>query len=614
MKEVILALPTKNISKIKKLFPNELTISWLYIGDDFLKLHPIEEKLGENFKRIDISRLIDDISTDIRYDFIKWMDDVNTRNGYNIEWWFGTISGRDMDTFHIFQYICYIKVIEHIYQKHKRLPDLIFVESIELANIIEEWALKKGCSIKHLNSFVLFYRKVFTCGLYVLQWCKFLFVICIRLIAAYVSHTKHNLIKTTNHHYAIIDTFIHFKDISESGVFDDRYYPHLYEFMAKKEISVLVHPVMYGIGYRYMSIYKRMRKSKTVFLIREDFLHISDYLNALLYPIRLLCTPIKHGNLLDINVASLLKETKFNSFLFSMEAILIYRLFIRLGKTKIKPDIVINWYENQVIDKALISGVRKAFPTVQILGVQMFIHTPNTLNTYPIQSEVDYNITPDTIIGIGEFNHKKALTFTKNIKCQIGAALRYANVFCQKEENNNAFDKQHVLIILPYDLGTSVELLEKFCKAIKSIAYNNPILIKCHQCYTPKHLIDTFGKRKWLKNFTIYTGKLEDAFQQTILVVSANTSAIVEAITYGIPVIYSMRQTGLNNNMLSGLNIEFMDEIFTETELTASLIKYLNISIEKRQKFKLIGTKIRDMFFTPINDKTMTSFISLILQ
>ncbi len=614
MKKTILALPTKNIVKIKKFFTDEIAISWLYIGEDFTTLYAIEEKLGKNFRRIDISHLLNEVSNDIKYDFIRWMDDINARNCHNLDWWLGTISGRDNDSSYIFKHICYIKVIEMLYQRDTTLPDLIFVESVCLAKTIIEWGFEKGFSIKFIHSFMAYYKVFFIYGRCFLQWCKFVFITCIRVIAAYISRNKQYINEIITHPIAIIDTFIYSNDISNDGIFTDRYYPHLYEFITKKGISILVHPVLYGMGYRYISIYNKMRNSNIKFIIREDFLHLTDYLATLLYPIRVLLTQIKHGRLIDVNISAIINEDKFRALTLTMEAILIYRLFIRLGKTKFKPDLLINWHENQVIDKALIAGMRKSFPNVPIIGIQMFLHSPNTLRLCPIQSEVDYNFTPDTIVGIGEFNHTKALTFAKNLKCKTGAALRYAHIFNHKEESKNISDKKIILIILSYHIAESVELINKLSKSINSITYDNPIFIKCHQCYTPDEFIDAFGKKKWPKRFTIYTGNLADVFQQTIIVVSAYSSAIVEAASYGIPVIYSMRQTSLNNNMLSGLNIEYLDEVFTDSELTESITKYLNVSDDKRQEFKSTGMKIRDMFFTPINDETMTAFIAPLMK
>jgi len=113
-------------------------------------------------------------------------------------------------------------------------------------------------------------------------------------------------------------------------------------------------------------------------------------LAAFSFPLRILWKKIDAEKFRSFDSAAIMREEKVSQYFSSgMHAVLIYRLFLRLGKAGLRPKYIIDWYENQVIDKALVSGARKAFPMTKIVGAQMFFHQPNILNLFPSQAEID---------------------------------------------------------------------------------------------------------------------------------------------------------------------------------------------------------------------------------
>ena len=84
---------------------------------------------------------------------------------------------------------------------------------------------------------------------------------------------------------------------------------------------------------------------------------------------------------------------------------------------------------------------------------------------------------------------------------------------------------------------------------------------------------------------------------------------MVEAAAKGIPVIFLGRQTVLNKNILSDLNMDIVTECFTTIELIEGINKYLDLPSAKISEYRNMGKKVRDLFFTPINEKTMEPFL-----
>lgn len=610
---LIIMFPGKDTKKIKHIFHEANTVNWLYLGQDIFKKRNIINSLEDKFKLIDVALLLDRISKDIKHEYVRWIDNLNRNFGENIDWWFGAISSREVTKSNLYQYCCYLELLEKLWDTTEKKPALIVLESKGLTNAILKWAEKKNVSTRIVNYSPLKYMVVKRFVRPFCSWCKFAVRLFVRWFSALTSRRsiETKIIEKTPS--LIIDTFLHDYCLSNNGEFKDRYFPHLHEFLSKKNIHVLVHPILYRIPYnKFISIYKRMRKSNTIFIIQEDFLFLSDYISALTYPFRLWRLKIKADPFRDNDLSDILKEEKIQKSVPSgMEACLIYRLFIRLGESGLKPLQIINWYENQVIDKALIAGARRAFTNVTIIGAQMFIHPPNYLNLFPCQSEVEAGMVPDLLLETSQYQCKVAQSFTRNIHCKSAAALRYKHVFDEnKLKCNSGVEKgSKYLVLLPHDIDESIELLEILKEGLDQITDDAMFLLKAHPDYDPKDLLNAFGKAEWPPRFNIYDGNLQDALNQASIVISSNSSSMVEAAVQGIPVIFIGRQTVLNNNLLSDIKLSIITECFYTTELIEAINKYSNLSEAEINKYKEMGRKIRNIFFTPINEETMSPYL-----
>ena len=198
-------------------------------------------------------------------------------------------------------------------------------------------------------------------------WLRFGFFagnLVMRQLAAYASRKKFGTKDCPAGKLAIIDTFLHDSSLDERGVFHDNYFPYLYDYLKKNGYQVLVHPVLYGFSFRYFSIYQRMRQSGTHFIIPEDYLSLADYMHVLTYPIRAWRRKIKADPFRTFDLADIIQEEQVRGMTdnASLLAGLIHRVFIRLGRSGLRPGIIISWYENQVNDKALVAATRQAFP------------------------------------------------------------------------------------------------------------------------------------------------------------------------------------------------------------------------------------------------------------
>ena len=122
-------------------------------------------------------------------------------------------------------------------------------------------------------------------------------------------------------------------------------------------------------------------------------------------------------------------------------------------------------------------------------------------------------MVPHLLLGMSEHLCKFAQTFTQDVPCYPAASLRYAYIFSQQREVM-AFPKgSTVLVLLPFDIQESAEILEIINLGIGRMPEDVRWLIKCHPDYSPSELKQGFGERNWPGRFEIYQGTLVDALK-----------------------------------------------------------------------------------------------------
>ena len=86
--------------------------------------------------------------------------------------------------------------------------------------------------------------------------------------------------------------------------------------------------------------------------------------------------------------------------------------------------LLIDWHENQAIDKGMILGMKVFFPNIITKGYQGYIIS-DKYNFYinPTDLEINNNLLPDEINVIGKKLKSKVTKYSKNIKVNVAPAL-----------------------------------------------------------------------------------------------------------------------------------------------------------------------------------------------
>jgi hypothetical protein len=606
---IILASPHGDIRQIKDLLKNNVSKRWVYFGNDFLAFSALERQLAGGFTCLDIRDQYRNSVESVKFEFTASIDALNRKYGADIEWWMESVFSRNNYSSELFQNACHLDILRKLHSEEGFIPDIVFVESAGFTKDIKAWAQSHSRNV-FVQERPLRLKLLAAWIKPLLDWPRFLLILISRGAAASLSRRLNRQEKAFPRDAVIIQSFIHDATLSREGALTDRYLPFLHEYAERKGIRTVIHPVLFGFTRGYFSIYKRMRMSRIPFIIKEDFLKLGDYVFALLLPLRAQSRSVDVKNSGFSHLAHSIKEMRRREcYSQAMNALLSYRLFLRLEKTGFKPKHCILWFENQVMDKAVIAGLKAAFPSITIAGAQMFLHPPNLLSLFPVESEVEAGVSPDTLMETSRFQCDRASIFTKRIPCRVGAALRYAHVF--KKEGARAplkLPEPHVLIVLPFDLAESIEILALVKDSLTHLKQPVVILVKTHPDCSIDRIIKSFGRPSWPGSFSAIGGSLVEALRRASIMISANSSSMVEALTYGIPVIYAGSRIMINQNILTGIDPAIARECFTPAELAEAINDFSLVDEKKSRQYEEIANAVKYRYFTPVTDETLAPF------
>lgn len=613
--ELIIAISPQIISEryfSTKISTKNRPLNWVYFGKNYFSKLKIKNSISDNFSELNISRQLDEVADEIRSEHVKWIDEINHKYGSEREWWFGNIASRNIYQSDLFQYCCYLVLLERLWEHPDKKPSLIVVDSPELALTIYHWAQSKKIQISIKGQYKIYTKKLINSGKFGMKWLDFIIITIMRKIASVVLPKDNVIGKSHSCDMVMISTFVHDSSISNSGIFNDRYFPYLYEYLEKNNKSILIHPVFHGFHYNFFSVFKKISRCSNEFIIQEKYLKLEDYLHSWLYPIRLLKQNMEVPNFHGFNLTDIIHEDqKKVDVQNALQAILTFRLMQRLEMNGLKLHLFIDWYENQTLNRAIVSGVHYAFPGIKIIGAQIFFHYPNFLSLSPSQSESKAGIVPDILLTTSRYQCGLARIFNPSLNCIPAAALRYVHIFTE-EKQSAAISVSHekfILVLTSFNYDETYELLQLIEEIMNDLKEGVNIYVKFHPDLKIEKIIKKYPQLQKDGHYTIFRGSLADGIRNASAVISKGSGSIVEAIAKGTPAIFVGNQNKLNLNPLAGISTPLFTECYSNDEILAALSKYLNLSEEERNEYNNLGKSIRDMFFLPVNEVTLAPFL-----
>ncbi|MFZ1959173.1 MAG: hypothetical protein WAU46_08865 [Methanoregula sp.] len=610
--ELIIAISPNTISE-RDFMAKARPVKWVYFGKNYLSKIAFKNTLNDIFSEVDISRPLDKVADEIRSDHVRWIDGISQTYGAELEWWFGNIASRNIYQSDLFQYCCYLVLLEKIWKDQNTRPSLIVVDSPGLALAIKHWGQERKIPLSMRGYHKIYSKNFFSSVRFTLRWLDFVIVMIMRKIASVVINKNNIIEKSHSCGMVMVSTFVHDSSFTDSGNFNDRYLPYLYEYIKKNNKSVLIHPIFHGFRYNFFTIFKKISRSTDDFVIQEKYLKLSDYFHAWIYPIYFLKQKIVVPRFHEFDLTNIINEDQMNVDIQNMlQAILTFRLIQKLKIHDLKLNLFIEWYENQTLNRGIEAGLHKTFPGVKTIGAQILLHCPNFFSLSPSPSEVRAGIVPDVLLTTSCYQCGLARAFDPSIQCIPAASLRYAHVFSEEKKSAvvSYSDKKFVLLLTSFNYDETIELLQMVTGILKDLDDNINIYIKFHPDLRTEEFLNKYPVIRRDHRYMIFNGSLSDGIRDASTVISNGSGSIVEAIAKGTPAIFVGNQNKLTINPLSGITSPLFTVCYSSDEVLAALSKYLNLSDIERIEYRNLGKSIRDIFFLPVNDDTLSPFLA----
>lgn len=538
------------------------------------------------------SLLLDQLAPSVRDKFNEFTDElirINKLQGLSL---LLNLSCRNTLASPLLDLFCKISLLE---EKLKKLDDIrvIYVDNYQIAEIVNELLLKykQRADVKVVSDKKNLYLHVF-----------FNFIKSTYLAVIYWLWTRlMGLKRTPIGKILFVDNFILIDSFKSDGFFVDRNYTCHEDYLSKEERSLRWYaPTLVGINYpsQMLKVGKGIKSCKDNFLIQEAWLKISDYLYSIYYslliPFRLKEIPKFNG--LSFKTFILNQNFKDIASPSLMLAICKYRFIRRLSKEKINISGVVEWNENQIIDRAINLGFKDYFKEVTVHGYQGFVLPEYYACVQPTCLEYSLRTLPDIMHVPGKAGNALRKSVCNKLIVKISPAFRFSHVFNIKDLRSKKLPI--ILVALPMMLSESKNIIKSIIDIEEPLKISVRLIIKLHPSNTIKDFLVSVPEAK---NLEITQKNMHELLEICSVMISSTSSACVEAVSVGIPVaIYGNRYGVTLNPIPENVHNEIWEVFYTKSQL----VLFINQVLAKKSRHSIAS----DLFHPISKDEVRELF------
>lgn len=522
-----------------------------------------------------------------RKKFSNWIGKISKQYSNDIDWWASTPASRNMYYSNLYKYLCILDTID-IFLKKKKIILHLVIDSKELKKIINlKYENKVNIDVinnKHQKNKFFFLIHYFNVSIFfLLQF----------LIIKFFLKSKFPF--KINNYLTLIDTFI--IDINYKH---RHYYGNLEKYFDKKNNKTFFIPTFATNNFfNFIKFFKNTRNQKN-YIFKENFTRISDIVFCIFYIFRKKKFK-KFLNYKDFNICSLIKEElKYNRDILSIFLSLYnFRFTQRLSLNSIRIKKVVNWFENQSLDKGWNFGFRKFYPKIKTIGYQGFTLQPENMNTIPTFYEMKYKVIPDQIVTVGKNFIYPNKEFCQSLNVVSGPALRFNDLFNFTKKLKKKF--KIAIFLEGASMKNDQKLILNFIKISKNFA-KLKFYIKEHPS-----LILKKEDLKLPNNFTLLKNKFSFIAKRTLVAVAyGNTSATLESLAYGCKLLLPI------DNFFDQINLKKLKiptNLYRVCSNQNDILDSIRFFLKKNNKLNYNKFVIKNELFNKVTSKNVKILI-----
>jgi hypothetical protein len=552
--------------------------------------------------------LLNKISSEIREDYNTAMEEVLRDHSDNIDWIVSGFANRDVHLNPMYFNCCYLALLQQLIDGGEPIEEVV-VSSAAMGKVIGEYFSENGLPItirvRGKSAFVQGVRRLYK---YLGRFVIIAYHLVSRFVISRIMQPRYDF----NGPLTLLDTFV-LRDSFVDGEYKDRYYAGIVDFLDEEEKKATYFLPTFYIIRNYWSVFKDIRRSTQRFLIKDDFLKLSDYLYAFTYPARIYRGQLPEVRFRGLNLVALLRVERLygSNTLPIMEGLLNYRLARRLRESGVKVKSLIDWYENQAGDRGLIRGFRKYYPETHIKGYAGYItSTSYNIHLHPTKFENDIGVVPHEIAVSGEGLTESTKEFCQDLNVSVSPSFRFREIFEERRAHPGQ-ERFTILVSLPITIKDSVDILSVVADAAEELGSHFHFWIKPHPAAGLGKVRKQLG-RQWPGNFETVEGAFHDCIQKADLMVGNFSSTCVEALAKGVPVVVIGARRGLTQNPIpDAVSRDIWTLCYTSDELKKAIESYADRDKGASALQEAVAEQIKDSYFSPVNPESARTFLDV---
>ena len=310
----------------------------------------------------------------------------------------------------------------------------------------------------------------------------------------------------------------------------------------------------------------------------------------------------------DIDVSYLVRKSMKREFIstrFYCNLLMFYA--VKSLVQKIKVHKYYYPFENRAFEKMAVLALRKFSPATTIIGYQHAALTLKHVNFFIEKEEAEIIPLPDKIFTMGSITRgimEKTFHFTKEILHE-GCALRKTDT---NGKSKSYFDKiKYILVVLSTDLKEYIGVLKFLNEAFKGGA-DYVVQIRPHPVIPLEDAISMFPYLTFQYKKQEVNVSLRDALNQADVVLYVSSTLTIEALAWGIPVIFLDIGDFLNTDPI--FNFYDFKWVCNESSRLKRILKNIeNLSKEEYIISQEKGREFANRYFYPVNEVTLEEFL-----
>lgn len=513
-----------------------------------LVLHPdpsIHGDLASQAVGLFDTKKFNDLALDLRDLFSDYIDSLNNKRALDVAWWSTPLANsRDCYGSTLFQDICYLTYCGDLIDKGI-IPDEIVCHSEAVAACIRKRypSLSSSVSVKSSeNAIRKRFRRLVGAG-------RFLQLAMQISLARFnfrrdVSRRRNSLLKEARQgEIALVDMMLMPTGIRDGGISSYQWTRALPKLT---ERGWWVSPVAIGFEsyHQFYGAISGLAKSRLI--IREDWIGWRDYAWCLFSMARLAFESFfqRTYDFNGYNVTPLIRSNMVGAAPEGIcQLLLHYRFLKRLRKAGVQLSRVLDWYENQALDKVFNIGLLRYFPKTRRAGYMSISCSRFAMHFQP--SPIDAKLSPPALYVVGRAWVPSSLKYFPSLKVGVAPALGFP---LMEEKEEDSLKQNAVACLLPLGRTDALGLIQLVKDYVSTVSAPLDVWVRCHPGATPDER-DEY--RKVLNNTGIKFSEskelLIDWLKQTgvSIILSSASSVLVYCYTMGYTVLINASRGSL---------------------------------------------------------------------